>query len=320
MAKFTIEVEPVAEDADIRRQLADALAAVEEWRALAKRHETQTSAWFSEAQAEKHTRETLANDLAKCGEELTTARAENERLRGELAKAAEARDIAQRGARQAGADLDHCENSRELMRTERDEARARFNDLCNTDRSAARLVAMIAERDEARKPFAGLFSDLAHLRKMEQGLRVQLANAEADRNAARKALAAQIEKTNKCTRALNAYPGVAELAALRARVAELEGELADRAARMTAGAPIKDLEFLVAVPATRFDAMRARIDELEKAIEAAKVNPLTLFNGIDADSRVHPIDARRSFVGLVVDIGCGAGVVPGAIKMLAAWL
>lgn len=173
-ATIRFEIVDVTEESTLRRERDEALAAVEEWRQLARRNETQATAWFSEAQAEKRVREMPANDLAKCAKELAAARAENERLRGELAAIAHVVDEARR-------ERDAAELQRKLMHEDR-------NALIE-DMGGARDRA-IAERDEARK-----------------------------------ALAAQVEKTNECMRALNAYPGIAELATLRARVAELEAAL-----------------------------------------------------------------------------------------------
>lgn len=201
MAKFTIEVEPVADDSELRRQLADALAAVEEWKATVGR-------WVD------------VRDVALT--ERDTARAENERLRGELAKSAKDRDcyrdqakrfsqsVAERCAERdaARAERRACEAECELLRkencglrddvdgaiAERDKARALVNDWRGrADRLEAALNEALAERDEARK-------------------------ALADRGGVTLGIYA-----NACRTRDEAF---AELAALRARVAELEKTLA----------------------------------------------------------------------------------------------
>lgn len=225
MAKFTIEVEPVADDSELRRQLADALAAVEEWKATVGR-------WVD------------VRDVALT--ERDTARAENERLRGELAKSAKDRDcyrdqakrfsqsVAERCAERdaARAERRACEAECELLRkencglrddvdgaiAERDKARALVNDWRGrADRLEAALNEALAERDEAREAQATLNTEITTLTR--------------DRN---EALGSACSKTDiivslrkqLAMRPLPAGTLGAELAALRARVAELEKTLA----------------------------------------------------------------------------------------------
>lgn len=289
-AKYMEAVADPADLATLRRERDEALAAVEEWKAAAARWGTRHDEAAAErdealkaASAAELQRKLMRDDRDALIEDMGGARdraiAERDEARASLA-------MSRATVTEVGAERDQAVRRSVELGNELAAARARFNNLCNSDRNAAAVVALTAERDrlagelsEARKPFAGLFGDLSHLRKMEQGLRVRLAEAETRHDEARKALAAQIEKTNECARALNAYPGVAELAALRARVAELEA-----------------------------------------TIEAAKVNPLTLFGDYTVTSCIKAIDEKTSFVGLAVDVSKGGSPRVAAIKELASWL
>lgn len=210
MAKFTIEVEPVADDSELRRQLSEALAAVEKWKATVGR--------WADIRDEALT-------------ERDTARKESERLRGELAKAAEKAQHQRNRADTLGSLYEgevaakySALDARDRAIAERDEARD------SLAMSRATVDEVAAERDralkalsdeKARGPSIGVAGcDLkagSHVVWMDSA---ELATLRRERDAAQsqwRALQSEIEGRDADR---------AELAALRARIAELEAELA----------------------------------------------------------------------------------------------
>lgn len=194
MAKFTIEVETVADDSELRRQLADALAAVEEWRGLATCREEQLRL--------------LHQDYAGCVGERDAAREESAardtvaaEIRRQLFEALE--DV--REWKDAARKTEMTCASVDSIKSERDAARAELR--AAREKHAESLCRLIDERDEARKALA---DEIAR----GQNIGIAGCNLKAGSHVV--------------------WMDSAELAALRARVAELEAAAGTRDKRIIA--------------------------------------------------------------------------------------